>query len=97
MEAKERTPVFVYKLDPSQSGNGIYRMVACFPTLEVHVLFTFLAHSENDYLQDVGEETPCDGSCERYKGFLRRQHTDYDVGKIIEKAMAYAERQGNPK
>ena len=96
----KKMPAFTYKLNPGQIGNGIYAMVACFPTLEVHVPFTFTAHSENEYLQDVGEAIPCDGSCKHYTGTMEdfceeRHHTSYSVRGIVKKATAYADKQGD--
>ncbi len=93
----KRIPVFIFKKNPQQIGNGIYSMVACFPILEVHVPFTFEAHSENEYLQTVGKPTKCNGTCKHYHGRIddfseERHETDYSVESIVEKARAFAKR-----
>ena len=94
MEDKKKMPAYVFKDEPWRIGDGLYHMTACFPTLGVHVPYTFFAHSENEYFKDVGEAMPCDGSCEQRQGSY---HTSFEKEKVIEKAMAYAERQGNPR
>ena len=68
---KKKIPVFVYKKNSDQEGNGHYSMVACFVALGVHVPFAFYAHSENEYLKSVGKPIPCDGSCEYYEGSIK--------------------------
>ena len=83
--------VFVWKTDPGQVGNGIYSMVACFMAMGVHVPFTFEAHSENEYLQNVGNPVACDGSCKNRDGNLEdfgasRHDSSYDVTRIVERA-----------
>ncbi len=95
---KKKIPVFVYKENPGQFGNGKYSMIACFVTLGVHVPFTFYAHSENEYLESVGKPVPCDGSCEHYDGSMKdfgeeRDNTDtgYSVKKIVESANSFSE------
>lgn len=87
-------PVFTWKVDQDQCGNGLYQMVACFTGLAVHVPFIFEAHSENEYLRTVGKPIPCDGSCKHHQGMLEdfaeeRHHSSYEVGKIVAKALAY--------
>lgn len=90
----KKIPVFVFKTDPEQVGNGIYSMVACFTNLGVHVPYTFLAHSENEYLQSVGEPILCDSSCEHRRGHMEdfskeRHHSSYEVQKIIDGAKSF--------
>jgi hypothetical protein len=83
----DRIPVNVYKVNPKQFGDGIYSMIACFINLRVHVPFTFFAHSENEYVESVGDPVPCDGTC-RHRGHMEdfaiaRHRTDYSVERII--------------
>lgn len=90
----KKTLAFVYKVDPTQVGNGIYPMVACFPALGVHVPYTFEAHSENEYLESVGEPTPCDGSCANRHGemedFSQERHdSSHGVEKIVAAALSF--------
>lgn len=94
---KKKIPVFVYKKNSDQEGNGHYSMVACFVALGVHVPFAFYAHSENEYLKSVGKPIPCDGSCEYYEGSIKdfgekRDDADgYSVKEIIESANSFSE------
>ena len=96
----EIIPACVYGIN-DQIGDGVYHMIACFPNWGVHVPFTFIAHSENEYLKNVGEPTPCDGSCSIYsknlKDFSRQtDNTGYERAAIVEKAEAFYKNMQNP-
>ena len=85
---------FVWNTCSRQAGDGIYKMVACFPTKGAHVPFSFEAHSENDYLRIVEKAIACDGSCKGIAGSmedfeLKRHHTSYEAGPIVEAADAF--------
>ena len=88
--------VFVFKTT-NQVGNGLYPMVACFISKDVHVPFVMLAHSENEYLKNVGEPIKCDGSCLHPHGSLEdwskeRHDSSYAVDPIIKKANSFAKQ-----
>lgn len=90
----KKIPVFVFKTNPGQVGNGTYSVIACFPTLGVHVPFTFEAHSENEYLKFVGIPFQCDNSCEGSNGHMEdfakeRHHSSYEVKEIAGKALVF--------
>lgn len=83
--------VFVMKQDFRQVGDGIYPMVACFLDLGVHVPYWFEAHSENEYIHEVGEPIKCDGSCigplGRIKDWSKEGHDSSHARKpIVDKA-----------
>ena len=92
-----RIPVFEYKKNPQQVGNGAYHMTACFCAIGVHVDYIFYAHSGNEYLEEISEPTVCDGSCEGHPGQMRDfseepHHTRCNVSEIVKIAMAFAAR-----
>lgn len=65
-EGKEFAFEFGKKNNPF--GNGYYKMVVCFPTLNVDVPFIKEIHSENEYVTDIGKPYLCDGPhCEEGK------------------------------
>lgn len=89
----EDIPVFIFKRN-DQVGNGVYQMTACFIGVNVHVNFSFEAHSENEYLLSAHKATACDGSCERYFGKLEnyakpRHDSQYGVEPILEKFSSF--------
>jgi hypothetical protein len=95
---KKKINVFVYKESPSQFGNGLYCMVACFLDLNVHVPFTIEAHSENEYLKNVGKAISCDGSCGSRAGHTAdfsvesAISSNYSRMPIVNKAKAFSKK-----
>lgn len=92
-EPKKLT-LFIFKNEPLQTGNGYYSMTACFVTLDVHVPFTIYCHSENEYLELVGEPTTCNGLCNHRNGSLEnylveRKRDDFSLNEIVEKALSF--------
>lgn len=91
-----KIPVFVFKTNPGQVGNGIYSMIACFTNLGVHVPFTFEAHSENEYMKHVGIPFQCNGYCEGRNGHMEdfakpRHDSTYEVKEIVDKALVFGQ------
>lgn len=76
---------YVFKVNQRQCGNGTYQMIACFPSLGVHVPYTFEAHSENECLQSVGKPIPCDDSCTHGLGHME----NFVHEKIAAAAMSF--------
>jgi hypothetical protein len=92
--AMNEMPVITYQAGEKHVGNGIYSMIACFRRMGVHVPYTFEAHSENEYLETVGEPFPCDGSCKLHRDnredFAKQRHdSSHSVQRIIDAAMSF--------
>lgn len=66
----DETLVFITKDKPGAIGDGYHYMLACFLSLGAHVLFATEHHSENIYLKEVSDPTPCDGSCQKRSGHI---------------------------
>jgi hypothetical protein len=69
-------------------GDGYYKMVVCFPGLNVDVPFTKEVHSENDYVTEIGKPYACDGPhCQEGKMVEFDLGTDTFLNRLREKAL----------